>query len=274
LNMDIQKTIDDIKNFRVQGQTSITLAALAALAKSEGDLGEQTERLLAARPTVPMLRNCINFVLKNGRESIGEVERMIKEGSKKIIESGGELKRQKMKVLTYCHSSIVVLVLKNFKRKGVDLTVVSCETRPLFQGRITVRELVNAGIETMMVVDGAAGFLLSGGDFTGVFLGVDGLTDEYFYNKIGSYGVSLAADNVRVDLYLFGSLLKYTREPIEIEKRGADEIWKDKPKDLVILNLAFDKTPLAYVKGIVTEAGIIKPKDIGKVARANYPFLK
>lgn len=36
-------------------------------------------------------------------------------------------------------------------------------------------------------------------------------------------------------------------------------------KDIKILNFAFDLVPTEYITGIITEFGIIKPKDIKKL---------
>lgn len=270
----VEKTVKEIKNFKIQGQTSIVFASLLALKESKGDLREEVRKLLGARPTEPMLKNCLNLVLQEGRERIDCLLEEIKKEKEEIIKFGGELRRKKMKIMTYCHSSTVVSVLKKFKKEGVDLEVVVCETRPLYQGRITAKELAKAGIKTVMVVDGAAGYLLSKENFSGIFLGTDGLTDDYFYNKIGSYGVSLAGYENKVGVYVFGSLLKYTKRSLKIEERCFEEVWKEKPKGVEIFNLAFDKTPYKYVKKIVTEKGVILPEKIGKLALDNYSFIE
>jgi translation initiation factor 2B subunit (eIF-2B alpha/beta/delta family) len=60
---------------------------------------------------------------------------------------------------------------------------------------------------------------------------------------------------------------------IEIEKRSANEVWKDRPKELEIINYAFDMIPGKFITGIITEFGIIKPKDIRKMVKKHYPWM-
>jgi len=270
----VDKTVSDIKTLEIQGATSIAKAALVALKESDGDIKDEVGRLVEARCTEPMLVNCLNYVSENGRESVDSLLTVIDDGREKIINLGMDLVKKRMKILTYCHSLTVVLVLTKYIKTGVDLEVVVCETRPLYQGRITAKELVGKGIKTVMAVDGAAGYLLGLGGFDGVFLGADVFTGDCFYNKIGSYPVSLAASANNVPVYVFGSLLKFTCKDVEVERRDPSEIWREKPSGLAVVNPAFDKTPYKYVEKVVTEFGILGTDELGKKAVENYKFIK
>ena len=62
--------------------------------------------------------------------------------------------------MTHCHSTSAVKTLALHKVKGLKFKVFNTETRPLYQGRKTAKELVEEGIDTTMVVDGVAPFLI------------------------------------------------------------------------------------------------------------------
>jgi len=292
----IQQTIKEIKELKIQGATAVAEACLLALKKDmamggPGDLPnlrKKIELLSLARPTEPMARNCLNCVLWKAKKlgslgNLGTLEeiidnflRKIRENEERIIENGKSLVKTGDHILVHCHSGTVVSLLKEAHKK-TDFEVFVTETRPLFQGRKTAKELISSGIKTTMVVDSAAPYLISKEDeipINLVILGVDAIfPDGSCLNKVGSYAIGLAADEAGVPLYLAGTILKMTNRPLEVEKRGAKEIWEDKPKNLRILNLAFDFVPAEFISGFITEFGILKPKDIIRAAKKFYPFM-
>jgi len=292
----IQKTIRQIKALKIQGATAVARACLLSLKKdvAAGGSGNlvslrgKIELLSLARPTEPMARNCLAYLLWKTEKlgslgNLGTLEeiidnflRKIKENEERIIENGKSLVKIGDHVLTHCHSETVVSLLKAAHKK-VDFEVFLTETRPLFQGRKTAKELISVGIKTTMVVDSAAPYLISKEDevpINLVILGVDAIfPNGSCLNKVGSYAIGLAADEAGVPLYLAATILKMTNRPLEVEKRGAKEIWEDKPKNLRILNLAFDFIPAEFINGFITEFGILEPKDIIRAAKKYYPFI-
>jgi len=268
------KAVDDIKKMRVQGATSVAKSGVAAVRDSNHKLDEDIAIMKKARCTEPMLFNCLSFIEKGGKRVADDILRIINEGGRKIVDNGAEILKDGMKILTYCHSSTVVSVVRKGVEKGLKIEVVCCETRPRYQGRITAKELGGMGVKTRLVVDGAGGYYLDNEKFDGVFLGVDALTRDSFYNKIGSYGISLASFENGVDVYVFGSLLKYTDRKVEIEKRDKSEVWEESPSGVAVENLAFDRVSYKYIKGVVSEFGVIKPEEVEKTAKENYCFIE
>lgn len=63
-------------------------------------------------------------------------------------------------------------------------------------------------------------------------------------------------------------------DKIYIEKRKSKEVWEDAPEGLNFVNLAFDQMPPKFVRGIITEFGYIKPRDIRSVVEKEYPWMK
>jgi methylthioribose-1-phosphate isomerase len=88
-------------------------------------------------------------------------------------------------------------------------------------------------------------------------------------NKIGTYQVAVLAKENKIPFYVAAPLS--TIDPnitkgdmIPVEQRNSQEIshFGKKaigPKNVKILNPAFDVTPNKYVAGIITEKGVLRP---------------
>lgn len=303
----ISKTKKEIANLKkIQGATQVAQAIIFALleygkeikvsSKKEflKKIKKASQELLSARPTEPLAQNATKFVfykIKRAR-NLEEAKEELQKSSKEILETIENSKliiakriarviKNKDKIFTHCHSSTVEEGLKLAKKQGKNFYVFNTETRPLFQGHITAKNLCKAKIPTTMVVDSSAAFLIS--RYSGkelmmdkVIIGCDAiLPDGSIINKIGSFGIGLACFYEKVPLYVAATLLKFhPKSWIKIEKRSPKEIWKNAPKNLKIINFAFDIVPSKYIKGIICEKGIIKPQDIQKEIKRFYPWLK
>jgi len=64
-----------------------------------------------------------------------------------------------------------------------------------------------------------------------------------------------------------------TENTIKIEQRSGKELRPDAPKEIKIVNYAFDIIPAKFITGIITEYGVIKPKDIKKEVKKHYPRM-
>lgn len=303
----IQKTKKDIAELKkIQGATQVAQSVAFALSeygkklktKKKSDFLQQLKKaskeLLSARPTEPLAHNVTKFILyrvkkvRDTEEAKEELKKssqdildIIKTSKLTIAKSIAKIIRSGDKIFTHCHSSTVEEGFKLAKKQGKNFYVFNTETRPLFQGHITAKNLLKAGIPTTMVVDSSAAFLIS--RYSGkelmmdkVIIGCDAiLPDGSIINKIGSFGIGLSSYYEKVPLYVAATLLKFSKKSwIKIEKRSPKEVWKDAPKNLKIINFAFDIVPAKYIKGIICEAGIIKPSEIKKEVYKFYPWLK
>jgi ribose 1,5-bisphosphate isomerase len=302
----IQKIIINIKNLKVQGATNVCLATLEILKLT----AEQNQRLplnqflrgtkkiaekaSLIRATEPMAQNAVKYVFSNLKnhqinntpEAIkliykysDEFTKLLKNNKNQLFKEGVTIIRKQDKIFTHCHSSSVENILINSKKKKIK--VFNTETRPLFQGRITAQKLTEAGIDTTMLIDSAADFFISkhSGEklmMDKVIIGCDSISwDGSVVNKIGSYGIGLAAKYNKIPLYIAGNLFKVDSDNIvNIEIREDSEVWKKKDKKhFDIINFAFDYVPAEFITGIICEFGIIKPQDVKKIVLKNYPWL-
>lgn len=299
--MVLNKTIADIRGLKIQGAVNIAIAAAKALnhVAQESDakkkkhllreLHEVKAKLTATRPTEPKMRNCLKFILNWPKvKTVPELKHLIREKTHLAISHLEENKdyvahvcsekiKNHMTVFTHCHSSTVVVALKHAKRKGRKFQVHNTETRPLFQGRITAKELAEAGIPVHHYVDSAAMLALKDADL--MLIGSDAITAKgEVVNKIGSRLMAEAAEFYGVRVYVCTDSWDYDPEtmhhPEKIEYREPSEVWERKPKGVRVINPAFEVIPPHLIAGIISELGVYKPEIFVHKVKRHYPWLR
>ncbi|UCF44972.1 MAG: S-methyl-5-thioribose-1-phosphate isomerase, partial [Candidatus Bathyarchaeota archaeon] len=269
----VHSVANRIRKLEVQGARNVAIAAIKALeALAEEtragtrkefmkELSEAKATLFASRATEPLMRNAVRWIISqvenSGKEKVVALAKLISlrsseflknlEASKEFIaEIGAKRIQNNSVVFTHCHSSTVTCLLHKAKEDGKIFDVVCTETRPLFQGRITVKELLALGVKTTFIVDSAARSFMRYADL--VIVGADAITSEgNVVNKIGTGAIALLAHEARKPFYVVSELLKFDPATVcgdyaQIEERSPDEVWKGAPKKLVIRNPAFDVT--------------------------------
>ncbi len=290
VNAIAKKACSDIKSLKVQGATSIAVCALEALkkAKDRKELSEMILLLNDSRPTEPMMRNGLRFVASNVRQTqefkkslifwTDRYIRLCRGAQESIAEIGSKRIINHSKIMTHCHASTVVSILKKAKDQYKEFEVYVCETRPRFQGRVTAKELASHGIKVNYIVDSAKQAFINDMDL--VIVGADALTAEgNVVNKIGTSELAIIAREADVEFGVAAELLKFDPatvggHPEPIEERDSNEVWDKPPKGVKVRNPAFDLTRREFIDFIVTEEGIISPNNILSIAHEKYPWLK
>ncbi len=285
---DIDSVIKDIKSLKIQGSEAVALSSVEALKKAiksdPGKLREYSGKLICTRPTEPFLRNCISYIQNNstkgGEEILGSCDYVIDhiKNSQKLIADIGENKIQDgMSIFTHCHSATVMSILKMAKDKGKDFVVYNTETRPVFQGRVTAKELADYGIKVNYMVDSAGRIGIKKADM--VMIGCDAITSEgRVINKIGSELFAEIARRYDVPFYSCADSWKLDPASVfgfdeEIEQRNPHEVWDNSPKNITILNPAFEIINSDLITGIISEIGVYKPALFVNEVQERYPFL-
>jgi len=248
-----------IRGVRIQGARNIAKAALIAYSLNHTKKAKKI--LLSLRPTEPMLVNVLDMADKMPKERIirhfDGAQDKINHYVLKIIKSNSV-------ILTHCHSTNVVNALIYAKKHGKKFEVLNTETRPLFQGHKTAKELSKAGINVTMISDSAVGDALEKGGtikkVNALIIGADALLKNGdVINKIGSNMFAEIAHNNKVPVYVIADSWKFSRRDVKIEEREHKEIWKNAPKHIKIKNPAFETVKSKYITAIVSELGIYKP---------------
>lgn len=272
--MKFEQICKDIKSLKIQGATNVAKAGIQAL-KLRHD-ADSVKKIISLRPTEPALRNAIKFSLKDINKNPDMALRHFEEARKKIAEIGVKEIQKDSVVFTHCHASTVTGILKNaFKTKKFE---VHCtETRPMYQGRITAKELANAKIPVTIFVDSAARYALKNSDI--MLLGADAiLSNGKVANKIGSELFAEVAKKYNIPLFVCTDSWKFDPSEVRgyeetLERREAKEVWPNPPKGVSISNIAFELIDPGLITGIISELGIYKPETFVTEVQKAYPWM-
>ena len=256
---ELESIYRDIKEIKIQGATNIAKAAVEAYIASPTK--ENKRKLKSLRPTEPMLSNALNFLDKNNGE---EVLSHFSKSQEKINKFVLRLIKNGIKIYTHCHSTNVLKALIYAKENRRKFEVYNTETRPLFQGRIAARELAANGIKVTTSVDSGMFELINKSDL--VLLGADAILKSGIINKIGSEIIAELAYDHNKPLYVIADSWKFSPRNVEIEERDFHEVWNNAPKDVKVINPAFEKVESKFIRGIVSEYGILRFGDFVKKA--------
>ncbi|GAC1572501.1 MAG: S-methyl-5-thioribose-1-phosphate isomerase [Candidatus Elarobacter sp.] len=279
-------TVDDvveaIRTLAVRGAPAIGIfgaygVALAAqrYARDRDGFERAAARIRAARPTAVNLAWAVDRVLAAPGAELAEARRIHDEQrdvDRRIAEASIDLFPATGDVLTHCNTGPIATggdgtALGCFvaaHRAGKKLHVFVDETRPLLQGaRLTMFELREAGVPCTLIVDSAAAITMQRKAVRAVVVGADRIArNGDTANKIGTYGVAIAAAHHGIPFYVAAprSTFDFTLasgDLIPIEERAPDEV-RIAAGDAVY-NPAFDVTPGRLITGIITEYGVVKP---------------
>lgn len=258
-----EKICKDIKNVKIQGARNVALSGLEAYKLFPNE--KSKKKIISLRPTEPFLFN----VLQNPEISFGDLKRRIGKNQLIINKETYKLIRKNSVIFTHCHSSTVVSALIYAKKKGKKFEVYLTETRPLYQGRKTARELRKNGIKVTMFVDSAGYIALTNSQGTRnvelVLLGADAITPKGTINKVGSGMFAKLAYYEKIPVYILADSLKYIKK-VTIEKRLPQEVWSN--KKIRIFNTAFELIKKKYIKGVISEFGTLSYTGFLKARRA------
>ena len=303
---DVARAIEEMA---VRGAPAIGLAGVLAIAISvlnskdfEEAMKSAKEAYSRVRKTRPTARNLFwatdkimksisscetldelkEVAIKTFREMAKEDE----ETNKRIGYFGAKLIKDGQNILTHCNAGALACysfgtalgVIRAAWREGKRIHVYVDETRPLLQGaRLTAWELLRDGIPHTVIVDSAAGYLMSKGEIDLVIVGADRITMEGdVANKIGTYTLAVLAEKHNIPFYVAAPTSTIDPEiesgdQIKIEVRSEEEVKKFlglevSPRGSRAYNPAFDVTPGEMITGIITEKGILTKPFKEKIA--------
>ncbi|RKY08552.1 MAG: S-methyl-5-thioribose-1-phosphate isomerase, partial [Planctomycetota bacterium] len=288
-----EQLYDAIKTLAVRGAPAIGVATAfgiclaikettsTGLSQALDYLEKSADYLATARPTAVNLFRALDrmkgrarkFVAENDKASIAELRGALlseaqaicaedKQMCKRIGENGEKFIKNGGGILTHCNAGALATagqgtalsILYEAHEKGKKFKVYVDETRPLLQGgRLTMWELMQAGIDAMLICDNMAGTLMKPGKIDAVITGADRIAaNGDTANKIGTFSLSILAKEHNIPFYVaaptstFDITIK-TGADIPIEQRAGDEVAsfggvKIAPEGADIYNPAFDVT--------------------------------
>ena len=303
----VEEMAEAIRSLRVRGAPLIGIAAAMGIAAATrtGGTGQgmlervrEASRLLGAtRPTAVnlqwaldrMCRRAVSVAPEDLESALFDEANAIWEEDRRMCDQIGQLGAPLIPdgatVCTVCNAGALATggigtalapIYVRHQAGGAPHVIVP-ETRPLLQGsRLTAWELHRSGVPVTLIADSMVASRLRLGDVRAVFVGADRIArNGDVANKIGTYGLALAARTHGVPFYVAAP--SSTVDPatpngaaIPIEERSAEEImaWRGQrsaPPGVGVWNPAFDVTPAELVTAIVTDRGVVAPKDVARV---------
>ncbi|MFH1249049.1 MAG: translation initiation factor eIF-2B subunit [archaeon] len=253
-----EKICKDIKALKIQGAENVAIAGIKAYSIIPTE--QSIKRLLSLRATEPALKRSLMHAKKFGTAA---ALNHFKASQDKINQNVLKIIKNNFVIFTHCHSNTAIRALIYAKKKGKKFSVVNTETRPLFQGRKTAIDLSKAGIKVTTMVDSGARIELQKADC--MIIGCDAiLRNGDAINKIGSGMFAQIASEMKKPVYIVTDSWKFSKEKVSIEERNFEEIWKIMKKNIRIENPAFEKVEHKYITAIISEMGILKPKEFAK----------
>ena len=294
-----------IKKLEVRGAPAIGAAAAFAMVLGAreaanrpdfiGTLERMKEDLITARPTAVNLSWAAEKLFAQAKELnsqelppykiLKELEQTAIaiymqdiEINKRMGAYGAEVLPEKAVVLTHCNAGALATcgygtalgVVRAAWEQGKLQMVYSDETRPLLQGaRLTAYELCEDHIPVTVITDNMAAWTMKTKGVNAVVVGADRIAaNGDTANKIGTYGVALAAKAHNIPFYIaapkstFDFSIKDGSQ-IPIEERKGEEVKSFRsettaPAQALTFNPAFDVTPHELITGIITEYGVLK----------------
>jgi len=303
---DLESVAEAIERLSVRGAPAIGVVAAMALAceaqKFEGNdldlflnkFNAMCDRLRRTRPTAVnlgwALKRMLEKVLEPGNKTVSEIKQILKNEADIILNEDIEFNRSmgmfgqdvlpdSGTVMTICNAGSLATagygtalgVIRAAVEKNKDISVVSCETRPLLQGaRLTCWELQKDNIPVTLITDSMAGHYMKEKGVNVVITGADRVAaNGDSANKIGTYSLSILAKEHNVPFYIAAPISTIdvsaeTGDDIPIEERSENEITHIKdhqitPEGIDVWNPSFDVVPNKYISGIITEKGILRP---------------
>ncbi len=302
---DFLDVAEAIREMVVRGAPAIGVAAAMGVALGALQINEKERKGFAkefekvckvigsTRPTAVNLFWAIERmkrVLKqNPKSGVDELKQLLIQEAKDIHKQdidinkrmgkhGSKLIKNRATILTHCNAGALATagygtalgVIRAAVEDGKKVKVFADETRPFLQGsRLTAWELMKDGIDTTLITDNMAGYIMKKGLIDAVIVGADRIAaNGDTANKIGTYSVAVLAKEHKIPFYVAAPIstidLKIkSGEKIPIEERDIREVTHIKdipiaPNGIKIKNPAFDVTPNKFITAIITEKGVAK----------------
>lgn len=304
---DYRQVVEAIRDMVVRGAPAIGVTAAFGLALAAFQSSASTpaglltslqiaaEELRQARPTAKNLAwalDQVESVAESGNESPENMRIAILKSAQDLADADVRINQQMAglgatliddgdTIIHHCNTGALAAVdwgtalgvIRMAYEQGKHIHVLVDETRPRLQGaRLTAWELKQYGIPYDIISDNAAGYFLSTGQVQKVLFGADRVTaNGDVANKIGTYMLSLAANDNRIPVYAVvpTSTIDLSLAHgglIPIEQRNSSEVLSLEvagqpvaPVGSTARNPAFDITPYRLLTAIITEKGIVYP---------------
>lgn len=171
-------------------------------------------------------------------------------------------------IATLSASGMVRDALIEVRRRNQSPRALVGEGRPRLEGRQLAAALARAGIPVWLMVDAALPLLVS--QARAVWIGADAVTDRGVINKVGSYGLALAAREHSVPVYALAGRRKFipaSTPALQILEMPPSEVWDEPAHEVKPRNVYYELVPLELLRGVVVEDAVLGASEVVQTAR-------
>lgn len=298
LPIEITTACQEIGQDRVLGAHDLARRAVSAIATLLEKLDPEMEAeelvevlrvscssLARIRPAIGAIANSVAEVFHRIEQALAVSEQAVPTATNVTTRYLDELDRTLNRTIQHTsevigpNKTILTISMNQTVLKALLTTVeadrvIIAESRPAFEGRQTAEQLAKAGVRVEIVSDAAAPGLVREAQV--VLLGADSvLADGSVVNKVGSFGISLAAQDAVVPLYAACETLKITPSQSTLtELHPGQELWKNAPAGVKCRNPYFERIPAELLSGIITERGLLQTQEVSRMATVKKNVLK
>ena len=278
----IDETVEEIREMQTHSSSVVAVKAARALEElldREYATVEEYHRALeqngtilrGANPSHASLQNAVRSVVDivveadddtveeakaRTEERIEAVVDDVESGKREAAENALEFIEDGETLLTHDFSSTVIEALSLATEAGKSFEVYVTEARPRYIGRKTARTLaVMDGVEPTLITDGASGHYLAECDR--VLIGMTSIVEDTLYNRVGTFPIAAAANELEVPVTVVGSGSKVITQGFvfENEYRAGSEVMPEPAEGFDVANPTYDATPVALLDSVITDEG-------------------
>lgn len=165
------------------------------------------------------------------------------------------------RILLHSNSATITSVFEKLIKKGQYFEIFQTESRPMFEGREQAKELLKLGLKVSLHTDALVSQMVQEADMA--LLGADKIFDGFFVNKTGSLSIALACkyfnkpcfvlSDSRKELNTAQLTTQQLKRLLLEQAKPANEIWKDSPGDLHLINDYFEQVPNELITSFINE---------------------
>ena len=182
-------------------------------------------------------------------------------------------------VMTFCFAETIVgMMLRECRRRGIEIKLFCPETRPYFQGaRLTATVCRDMGFDVTVISDNMPAFVMKREGIDVFTTAADVIClDGHVVNKIGTFQTAIVAKHFEVPYYVTGApdFAHPTIDTVKIEFRDPEFVLQAMGVRTAAEGVkgyypSFDITPPELVAGVVTDLGIYSPYELDRYVRAS-----
>ena len=160
------------------------------------------------------------------------------------------------KVMVHSNSGTIREVFRLVSKQYTDITIYQTISAPVEEGRIQAHDLVEMGFKVVLIPDALAAEKLKSSDY--LILAADQVRERTIVNKVGSYQMALAAQELNVPVVVL-------TESRKMNLKSKDGTFQDRKRDpaevlneiahpnLRAENIYFEEVPKYLLSKVITE---------------------